>query len=98
MSLSELRAALPVYAISKNKMPLGDADPDALFLRLAERHQDADISTIDGVKIDLEEGWVHLRKSNTEPILRVYAEAPSTEAADTLAGRFIEELHDLANS
>ncbi len=50
-----------------------------------------------GVKIDLDEGWVHLRKSNTEPILRIYAEAKSTEAADALAFRFMKEMKDLAN-
>ncbi len=98
VSLSELRKELPVYAISKNKMPLGTLDPDVLLRRLAERYREADLSTVDGVKINLEEGWVHLRASNTEPILRVYAEAPSAEAADTLAHQFMDELQDLAGS
>ena len=95
VSLTDLRKDMPVYALSKNKMPLDTLDPDVLLHRMAERYQDADLSTIDGVKIDLDEGWVHLRKSNTEPILRVYAEAPSTEAADALARRFMEELQAL---
>ena len=98
LSLSELRAALPAYAISKNKMPLDGLDAEALLHRLAERYREADISTVDGVKIDLEEGWVHLRTSNTEPILRVYAEAPSVETADTLAHRFMEELRALSTA
>lgn len=96
VSLAELRAAMPVYAISKNKLPLGDLDADTLLHRLAERYREADLSTVDGVKIDLEEGWVHLRTSNTEPILRVYAEASSAQAADALARRFMEDLQDLA--
>ena len=91
-TLSSIRQALPAYTLSKNKIPLGSLDPDALLAQMAERHRDADISTIDGVKIDLEEGWVHLRKSNTEPILRIYAEAPSAEAAEALARRFMDEV------
>ena len=53
-------------------------------------------STIDGVKIDFEDSWVHLRKSNTEPIIRIYTEAPTADAADSLADRFIDELGALA--
>ena len=96
VALSDLRRTLPAYTISKNKIPLGTLDPDALLAQLAERHQDADISTIDGVKIDLEEGWVHLRKSNTEPILRIYAEAQSADAAEALARRFMDEVKAMA--
>jgi phosphomannomutase len=95
-ALSEVGASLPRYAISKNKLPLGDLDPDALLANLAERYRDARISTIDGVKIDLNEGWVHLRKSNTEPILRIYAESHTAEAADALAQRFMAELQQMA--
>jgi phosphomannomutase len=96
VSLAELRQGLPVYVLSKNKIPLGDLDPDALLDRLADRYREAELSTLDGVKIDLEEGWVHLRKSNTEPIVRIYAEASSAEAAETLARRFMDELNGLA--
>ncbi|WP_243664139.1 hypothetical protein [Rhodothermus marinus] len=74
-SLSELVATLPRYAIVKHKLPLDNLDVDRALQRLAERYAHARISTIDGLKIDLDEGWVHLRKSNTEPILRIYAEA-----------------------
>lgn len=98
VSLSELRETLPVYHISKNKIPLGDLDPDALLDQLAYAYRDADLSTIDGLKIDLEEGWVHLRKSNTEPIIRIYSEAATREAADALARRLIDELKQLAAS
>ena len=95
-TLSALRRKLPAYAISKNKMPLGDAQPEGLLARFAERRQEEDISTIDGVKINLPEGWVHLRKSNTEPILRVYAEARTSEGAALLARQVMAELGALA--
>ncbi len=95
LTLSAWRAQMPNYVISKNKLPLGDGDPDALLAALAERHRHERLSTIDGVKIDLNEGWVHLRKSNTEPILRIYAEAQTQEAADALAQRFMEELQGM---
>lgn len=92
-SLSEVRADLPSYSIAKHKLPLtDDLDADALLAGLAERYAGGRISTVDGVKVDLEEGWAHVRKSNTEPILRVYTEAGTPEAADALAERFKAEL------
>jgi phosphomannomutase len=94
-ALSEVRASLPAYVISKNKAPLGDVDPDALIAAVADRYRHEQISTLDGLKIDFADGWVHLRKSNTEPILRIYAEASTAEAADALAQRFIGELKEL---
>ncbi len=96
LSLADWRAQMPNYVISKNKLPLGDLNPDAVLAALAEKHQHERISTIDGVKIDLYEGWVHLRKSNTEPIVRIYAEAQTQDAADKLAQRFIDELQALS--
>lgn len=95
LSLAELHAQLPVYKISKNKIPLGSIDAKAILAALAERHADDRISTVDGVKIDLDEGWVHVRSSNTEPILRVYAEAPTQAEADALGRRFMNELGHL---
>lgn len=92
MKLSEWVAEMPVYHIAKLKTDIGDLDPDMLLERMAERYAGERISTIDGVKIDLEEGWVHMRKSNTEPIIRVYAEASSAEAATALGQRFMTEL------
>ncbi len=91
-SLSEWVADMPTYHIAKLKTDIGSMDPEALLARMAERYADERISTIDGVKIDLEEGWVHMRKSNTEPIIRVYAEAGSAEAATSLGERFMKEL------
>ncbi len=91
-SLSEIREGLPQYAISKNKVSVEGLDVDALLERLATRYANARVSTLDGVKVDLDEGWVHLRKSNTEPIVRIYAEAATPEAAGALAERFKGEF------
>ncbi|MDT0630522.1 phosphoglucosamine mutase [Rubrivirga litoralis] len=92
-SLSDVRAGLPDYAIAKHKVQLtDDMDADALLAALAERYAGGRVSTVDGVKVDLDEGWAHVRKSNTEPILRVYTEAGSPEAADALAERFKAEV------
>ncbi len=98
-SLSELGATYPDYHISKNKLPLetesGTLDAKALLAGLAERYADGRISTVDGVKIDLDEGWVHLRTSNTEPILRIYTEARTRDEAEALAERFKRELLEI---
>jgi phosphomannomutase len=67
-------------------------DADSLLARLAARHAGGRVSTVDGVKVDLDEGWVHVRKSNTEPIVRIYAEARTSEEAGALAERFAAEL------
>jgi len=91
-SLSDVRKGLPRYDIVKMKTDIGDRDPGALLDTMAKRYADARISTIDGVKIDLDEGWVHLRRSNTEPIIRVYAESTSADAARALGERFMGEL------
>lgn len=93
--LSALVAALPQFSISKNKIPLGDHAPDAVLDALATRYAEERMSTIDGVKIDFDEGWVHVRPSNTEPVLRIYAEARTAEAANDLAERFVDELNTL---
>ncbi len=94
-SLSELVATLPRYAMVKHKLPLDHLDAETALARLAERYAHARISTIDGLKIDLDEGWVHLRRSNTEPIVRIYAEARTAAEAEALATRFIEELQTI---
>jgi phosphomannomutase len=78
--------------MSKDKIELPDADVDAALRALVEAHPEAEVNTIDGVKFDLEEGWVHLRKSNTEPIIRVYCEAESEAAAHALGAKFKSEL------
>jgi len=91
-SLSEVRAALPDYRMAKLKQEVAGRNPDELLKAMAERHSGDRVDTTDGLKIDLPEGWVHMRKSNTEPIVRVYAEAESDDAAHALADRFMREL------
>jgi phosphomannomutase len=93
LSLSEVRAGYPAYHIAKHKLPLADGlDADRLLAAMAERYAGERISTADGVKIDFDAGWVHLRKSNTEPIVRIYTEARTAQEADALAERFKAEL------
>jgi len=94
-SLSAVHDALPHYAMVKDKLPLPDIAPSRLLTALAERYEEEDTSTIDGLKIDFPDKWVHMRPSNTEPILRVYAEADTEEAAQALADRFKDELNSL---
>jgi phosphomannomutase len=86
---------MPRYAIVKQKTPVEGLDADALLAAIAERYQgdaNAQVDTTDGVKIDLADGWVHLRKSNTEPIIRVYSEAKDEDEAKSLGQRFMQEL------
>lgn len=92
-SALELKASYSQYVISKNKIQLTpEIDVDAILLRVAKKYSDYPVSTIDGVKIDFEEGWVHLRKSNTEPIIRVYSESKTEEDANKLAQRIMDEI------
>ena len=95
-TLAEIHDALPHYAIVKDKLPLDDLDAESLLDAMAAQYRDADHSALDGLKINFEHGWVHLRTSNTEPILRVYAEAPSAEEARALVDRFKDELMEAA--
>ena len=95
MSCSELRATYPDLVICKDKIDLPDSGVEEALDQLVKNHPEARINTADGVKFDLEEGWVHLRRSNTEPIIRVYAEAPNEDDANALAGRFKSELLSL---
>jgi len=98
MKVSELRASYPDYYMSKKKIQLTpELDVDGLLSQMKERYANEDIKTIDGVKIDFPDNWVHLRKSNTEPIIRIYTEAKSQEEADNLANRFISEIKQIAN-
>jgi len=85
-TVSEWKRELPKYAISKNRIELSPAmDVDKVLRRVKEAYKDERVNDIDGVKIDFADGWVHLRKSNTEPIIRVYSEAATPEEADRLA-------------
>lgn len=98
MTCKELRDSYPSYFMSKNKIELTpELDVDAILVQMANNYKDEEISTIDGVKIDFEKEWVHLRKSNTEPIIRIYAESNSQEAADRLAERIIKEIAAIAD-
>lgn len=84
--VTEIKAALPQYAIAKNKIQLTpELDVDAILEEVKVRFKDEEITDIDGVKIDFPDSWVHLRKSNTEPIIRIYSEASTMERADALA-------------
>ena len=97
ISVSALRASYPEYYMSKNKIELTpQIDVDAILIAMTEKYKNEDITTIDGVKIDFATEWVHLRKSNTEPIIRIYTEAPSQEKADVLALRIIDEIKIIA--
>lgn len=86
MSMTKLRASYPQYVISKNKIELSEGvDVDAILGALKEKYASERVTDIDGVKIDFADGWVHLRKSNTEPIIRIYSEAHTAERADELS-------------
>ena len=97
MSVSALRASYPQYYMSKNKIELTpQIDVDAILEAMTEKYNSEDITTIDGVKIDFADNWVHLRKSNTEPIIRIYTEAATQQIADDLAIRIISEIKTIA--
>ena len=97
VSCKTLRDSYPSYFMSKNKIELTpQIDVDGILSAMTSAYQNEDISTIDGVKIDFENEWVHLRKSNTEPIIRIYTESNSQENADALANRIIEEIKIIA--
>jgi phosphomannomutase len=96
LSVSKLRASYPNYFMSKNKINLVEGMDVEEALKTLERNYTKEICNIvDGLKIDFKEAWVHLRKSNTEPIIRIYTEAKSLEKADDLAAQFAEEIKDL---
>jgi phosphomannomutase len=96
-TVAELRASYPQYYMSKNKIELTpQINVDAILEAIAGKYANEDISIIDGVKIDFEEEWVHLRKSNTEPIIRIYTEAQTQAKADELAIRIISEIKQVA--
>ena len=96
MSCSELRNSYPNYFISKNKMELTpQINVDQILEKVEEKYKLEQVNTIDGVKIDFPTEWVHLRKSNTEPIIRIYSESNSMEAADALAQRIIEDVKEM---
>ena len=97
MKVSELRASYPSYFMSKKKVQLVKGMPvDAILEDIHTQYKSEEVTSIDGIKIDFADQWVHMRKSNTEPIIRIYTEAPSQKTADDLADRFIAELEVIA--
>lgn len=97
MTVSELREGYPAYFMSKNKIQLTpELDVDAILVEMEKKYEAEEVSTVDGVKIDFPENWVHLRKSNTEPIIRIYTEAKSQEEANELADKMIMEIKAIA--
>lgn len=95
-SVSELRATLPDYFIAKNRIDLTPStDVDAILEKVKAMYKDEQVNDIDGVKIDFADKWVHLRKSNTEPIIRVYSEAATMEEADALGKQIMQVVYDM---
>ncbi len=96
LKCSDLRKTYPDYFMSKNKIELTpDIDVDALLVELQKKYSNEKVTTIDGVKIDFAESWVHLRKSNTEPIIRIYSEAKSEEEAKNIAQKVIQTIKEI---
>ncbi|WP_299162600.1 phosphoglucosamine mutase [uncultured Eudoraea sp.] len=96
-TVRELRDSYPSYYMSKKKIQLTpELDVDEILLAMEKKYSNEEVSTIDGVKVDFPENWVHLRKSNTEPIIRIYTEAKTQTEADNLADRIIDEIKEIA--
>lgn len=96
MKVSELRNTYPSYFMSKQKIDLTPGiNIDELLLAIKDKYKEEDIIDIDGVKIEFKDRWVHLRKSNTEPIIRIYTEAPSVDEAEALGKKIISEIKDI---
>jgi len=98
ITMTELKKTYPEYVISKNKIQLGeDTNPENIILQLISKYEDEQINVEDGLKIDFKDGWVQLRKSNTEPIMRVYAESSSEEKANEFAFMIIKDVENIMN-
>jgi phosphomannomutase len=95
--ISIFRKTYPNYEMSKTKLEQRPSlDLDKIFEKLGEKYRKEQVNTVDGLKIDFEEGWIHLRPSNTEPIIRVYAESHSRVIADSLTRKIIQDIHELS--
>lgn len=96
LSMSQLKSSYPSYTISKNKIELNSStDVDSLLEKISEKYSETDQNKIDGLKLDFEKEWVHLRKSNTEPIIRIYAESENEDKAHALGERFVKEIKNM---
>jgi len=94
--VSNIRSSYPNYFISKNRINLDpDMDVDMILEKIAEKYKNEEVNTIDGVKIDFDEGWVHLRKSNTEPIIRVYSESNSVNMSENLSKKMMADVGEI---
>jgi len=99
MPMTRLRGKYPKYQISKNKISLTpEIDTGAILKDIQEKYKAHNVITIDGVKIEFEDSWVHLRKSNTEPIIRIYAEAETMSTADNLANKIIDDIREIVTA
>jgi len=97
LSCKELRDSYPSYYMSKNKIQLTpQINVDSILSEMSDKYKKEEVNTIDGVKIDFEKEWVHLRKSNTEPIIRIYTESTSQKNADDLAHKIMNEIKNIA--
>ncbi|MCX2480133.1 phosphoglucosamine mutase [Pedobacter sp. MC2016-15] len=97
-SVSELKSSYPSYHISKNKITLTpEMDIDALLIKVQDKYKNQPNTTIDGLKIEFDKEWVHLRKSNTEPIIRIYSEAENEAVAEGLASQIIADIKEILN-
>jgi phosphomannomutase len=95
-SCSMLRKSYPNYYISKNKIELTpEIDVDKVLVNVKDKYAKQPVNTVDGVKIEFDKEWVHLRKSNTEPIIRIYSESESVSTADALAKKIIEDIKEI---
>jgi phosphomannomutase len=98
-SVSRLRASYPNYFISKQKIELTpDIDVDNLLSSIKDRYQKHPINDVDGVKIEFENEWVHLRRSNTEPIIRIYTESETMATAEHLGSKIISDMKEIITS
>jgi phosphomannomutase len=97
MSLSALKQTYPAYYMGKKKVDLDPSKPsDKILAALTTKFAHENTNTIDGLKIDFPDYWVHLRRSNTEPIIRIYTEAGTQEMADAMADQWIKEINDIS--
>jgi len=94
-TLAEMKKVLPQYFIAKKKIELGNANPDDVINVLAERYRKVNINSEDGLRIDFSDHWVHFRKSNTEPIIRIITEAKNKNMAEELSNKYFNEISDL---
>ena len=96
LKMSELKSSFPQYTISKNKLALTNStNIDLLLEKISNKYKNVNQNKIDGLKLEFENEWVHMRKSNTEPIIRIYAESQNEKSAHNLGERFVEELKSM---